>query len=501
MTGRNQKESWLCLLVGGILLYLTGVGPVAAAAGWLNLVFLLRFTRLNRPVRGFAAVTAAQVVALFFLLRGVVPVPPVQYAVVVLVTALCGALILLVDRILAPRLPSWLATLVLPAGTVALAFLAYAGNPFGTWGDLAYTQLSVLPVVQLASVAGLWGITFLLAWSAAVANHVWENGLGGSRGVLAAWGVTVAAVVGWGSLRMMTDPPAETARVAAVTFAHGEARAFGNCGREDMACFSRRTRTLHDELFRRSGAAAAAGAKMVLWSEGAAEVIVPEEAALIARGQAFARERGVTLVMALAVIPVTPGLWENKLVAVSADGRVAWQYRKAKVVPGEPIEAGDGVVPTLDTPYGRVAAIICFDADFPRLVRQAGAAGADLLLVAANDWAEIATVHSDMARMRAVESGTALLRATSNGWSVAADNQGRVIARSYHAAGGPDFMLAEVPMARRAAPYARLGDLVAALSVGILGLAVVLAWVRRRKATRVSPAAPARATDAVPAAV
>jgi apolipoprotein N-acyltransferase len=37
----------------------------------------------------------------------------------------------------------------------------------------------------------------------------------------------------------------------------------------------------------------------------------------------------------------------------------------------DPIDPGGGRVPTVDTPFGRLANVICFDADFPVLMRQA----------------------------------------------------------------------------------------------------------------------------------
>ena len=44
---------------------------------------------------------------------------------------------------------------------------------------------------------------------------------------------------------------------------------------------------------------------------------------------------------------------------------------------------GDEVVPVVPTSAGRIATAICFDADFPEFIRQAGESRADLLIVAA----------------------------------------------------------------------------------------------------------------------
>jgi predicted amidohydrolase len=38
----------------------------------------------------------------------------------------------------------------------------------------------------------------------------------------------------------------------------------------------------------------------------------------------------------------------------------------------------DGKLHALDTPYGRLSSVICYDADFPRLLAQAGDLRADI---------------------------------------------------------------------------------------------------------------------------
>ncbi len=95
-------------------------------------------------------------------------------------------------------------------------------------------------------------------------------------------------------------------------------------------------------------------------------------------------------------------------------------------VPGSGNVKGDGVLPRLDTEYGRWSAAICFDLDFPRLIRQAGRMNADLLLAPSNDWTEVREMHLRMHILRAVEQGFTLFRPTKDGISAAADPYGRI---------------------------------------------------------------------------
>src|SRR4029453_5619159 len=91
--------------------------------------------------------------------------------------------------------------------------------------------------------------------------------------------------------------------------------------------------------------------------------------------------------------------------------------------------AGPAVVPTVDSPYGRPAPVICYDADFPELVRQAGQAGVDILLLPYKDWASVRRQHAQMATLRAIENGVSLVRPSLSGLSTVVDPQGRILAQ------------------------------------------------------------------------
>ena len=118
---------------------------------------------------------------------------------------------------------------------------------------------------------------------------------------------------------------------------------------------------------------------------------------------------------------------ENHAVLLDPSGAIAWDYQKSKPTPGDGHGPGPGVVPSVDTPYGRLATIICQDDFFPGLVRQAGAAGVDILLVPSSDWESLAAWHAQQTAFRAIENGMALVRPTRQGISLASDGQGRLL--------------------------------------------------------------------------
>src|SRR5262249_40491124 len=55
----------------------------------------------------------------------------------------------------------FMASLAFPVYWVTYEYLTAIASPHSTWGNLAYTQMNCVPVIQIASITGLWGITFI----------------------------------------------------------------------------------------------------------------------------------------------------------------------------------------------------------------------------------------------------------------------------------------------------------------------------------------------------
>lgn len=172
---------------------------------------------------------------------------------------------------------------------------------------------------------------------------------------------------------------------------------------------------------------------------------------------------------------------DNTAMVFTPSGELAFEYHKAIPVPGEPIAAGDGEIKTVDTPFGRLGVIICFDADFPQLVRRARQRGVDILAIPANDWRAITPLHAQMARFRAIENGFSIVRATSNGQSLVADSTGAMLADVDAFATPGGVASARLPVQTRGTLYARTGD-VFVFACGLLLAVLTLVPLARRVA-------------------
>jgi len=187
---------------------------------------------------------------------------------------------------------------------------------------------------------------------------------------------------------------------------------------------------------------------------------------------------------------------------ISPAGTVVWTYDKTYpvVTSGEFFVTvrGSGVLPVAGTPYGRLTTAICYDLEYPGLLRQAGQKGADILLVPTDEPSSVwASADAAQATYRAIENGTSLIRPAGDGISLMTDYLGRVIASQNYSASNNGIMLGSVPTAGVSTIYSRIGDSFAYLCTIGLVLGIHLARRAKRSEKRTSPPTEVKEPQAV----
>ncbi|MGW2223343.1 nitrilase-related carbon-nitrogen hydrolase [Nonomuraea sp. NPDC001684] len=485
LAGGRRKYAWLAV---GIVLGLFGTNSEWSVplAGWLFSIGLMRFTRSSGVPAGLAAVglSAAATTVVFVAAAGGLTVPPILLGCLLL--SLVLSLPLLADRLLVRRLGPIAGTLVFPAARVTAEFLIATVSPLGTiFGPLAATQSANLPLLQTASVTGVYGISFLMAWAAPVVNLLLERRVAwpSVRGVTLTYVSVLVPVLLGGGLRLAAGPVApELVRVAGISAspaAEKRMREIDNFHTpqvlpEQKPTLRKAFAVIDDDLFARTRTEADGGARIVAWAETAAVVLGEDYPGFLRKAQDLAREKGVYLDMGVAVVLDGEPRSRDLAVLVTPEGRVASVFDKAHPVPGmESLRPGDGVVPVTGTPYGRLAHVICFDADFPATLRTR----ADVMFVPANDWKGIERMHAANAVFRAVENGYSLVRTASNGLAITVDAYGTPLARANYFGTVRQSMVVSVPTRGAWTLYGLVGDLFAGLCAaalaGLTGLAVL----------------------------
>ena len=383
------------------------------------------------------------------------------------------------DRLLSHRFGGLIATLVFPASRVGMEYLFVVTAVFGSWGALGATQHSNLWLIQIASVTGVYGVSFTVAWFASLVNWAWERGFEWQaiqRNVLVYLGVAVV-LLGAGVARLLFFAPTwHTVRVAGIS----ASRAAEAAGRDALKKVAERYwqaekvsaadpvrvgeafAHINDDLVAGTEREARAGAKIVLWPESQAMVLQRDAEALVDRVKNVATQHDVYVNMAFALYTGQDDSIRNLAILVTPQGRLVWTYDKAHPTPMEPMKPGPADVPVADSPYGRLANVICYDADFPDLMRQAAQKGADVVLVPANDWKGFEYLHAENAVFRAVEYGYTIVRHSSHGFSTTVDRQGRILSSANYFNSERQVMVAEMPLEPRTPTlYSMVGDLFA----------------------------------------
>jgi len=490
---KSNRQSFLWLIIGAALMLFSNGRWIIPFATWLSPIFFLRFMRLQKPLKGFLFVAIATAIANMIIWWKLMPAPPAVYFITTGLIMQVFSLCFLADRLVSTRLKGISSTLVFPVIWCGMEYLSSFNPAKASWTSLAYTQSDDLPLMQLTSVIGIWGISFLITWFASVANWIWAQNFdwNKSRKVVMTFACVAGGIFLFGTLRMRFSPlPRRSIRTAAIVQARNINADLKTCKWTDAKGLYEYSNEVENNLLEKTQEAANAGAKIVLWQECAGTIPNYEEKKFIERARAIAAREKIYLLMTLWSVPADfpKHLVENKMVIIDPDSQIQSVYIKNNPVPGaEPIVKGATSLPLLKTPYGKIAAAICYDGDFPGFIRDAGKNKAEIMFLPANDWKEVDPIHTHMAIIRAIENGFSLVHPAGQGLSVATDNRGRIISSMDYYSTDEQIMYADVPVQHTFTIYSLIGDVFAWLCIAgsiIFLIAVIFKkYLLRRKSS------------------
>ena len=497
----SNRQSYLLLVIGTALMLFSNGRWIIPYATWLSPIFFLRFMRLQKPLKGFLLVALAMASVNMIIWWKIIPAPPGVYFFTTGLMMQTFALCFLGDRLLATRMKGILSTLVFPVIWCSIEYLSSLNSTKASWTSLAYTQSGNLPLMQLTALTGIWGVSFLITWFASVVNWMWAQNFEWKKFKKEA--ITFASIAAatflFGTIRInLPASPTRSIRTASIIQARNITEDLKTCKWTDAKGLNEYHNEVENNLLEKTQQAAHAGAKMILWQECAGTIPKNDEKNFIERARAVAAQEKIYLFMSLWSVPddFPKHLVENKMVIIDMDGQIRSMYVKNNPVPGaEPIVQGATPMPILTTPYGKIAAAICYDGDFPNFIRTAGKNRTEIMFLPANDWKAIDPIHTNMAITRAIENGFSLVHPAGQGLSAATDNRGRVISSLDYFKTDEQVMYADVPIQHAFTLYPQIGDLFAWLCVAAL-VTVLVKSVLKKYFLRVKSSHPA--TDATP---
>lgn len=382
-----------------------------------------------------------------------------------------------------------------PAAWVAAEYTR--GHLFGgfPWVPLGNTMVTLLPVAQLASLVGVYGLSLLVA---AINAGFAATALATGRTRVAAFAGTILVITSasvWGGQRM-----AENRLTQGVPVRVGLIQ--GNILQVDK-WNPARAGMIVDQYVQLTRQAVASGAEFLLWPESATPFFFQDDPGGDAI-RSLVRELRVPLLFGSDEVERGPqDRYYNAAFMLDPAGATAAVYRKMHLVPfGEYVPfqwALFFVAPLVEavsafTPGERVTMLpvrehmvstaICYEVTYPSQARAAVRQGSELLTTITNDaWygeSSAAYQHFEMAAMRAIEQGRYLVRAANTGVSGIVDPYGRVLIRTqlFETAA----VVGEARFVQERTPYARIGDLVALVATVLTVLALgVAAWLKAER--------------------
>jgi len=314
-------------------------------------------------------------------------------------------------------------------------------GPYGvTGGGLGYSQTGFLPVLQIASIAGVYGISFLIVlFNEAVAETIVEKR---SRDLGIAVLILAIALV-FGYFKVATFKESGKAVNIAVIQANIS---------QDVKLdyrFASEIVSVHESM---SKTALSSKPDIVIWPETAVTTYLFESGSMLFKLQDLIAASNAYYLIGTPYRQLDKIY--NSVVAFSKKGQVIGRYDKERLVPfGEylplrpffyrllqenPLFSEDynsNPKPELiDLDGVKAGVVICFESTFPYLVRDKVKKGAQFILVTTNDaWffdSAALYQHIQAAQMRAVENGKYVVQAANTGISAIIDPTGRVLKKS-----------------------------------------------------------------------
>jgi len=389
------------------------------------------------------------------------------------------------------------------------------------WDLLGDSQYQLVPLIQVASVTGVYGVSFLMVWCSlsllSAGITVIRRPAPRSLWVAEIWLPTMVVALGFSfGFRQIrqSPPPGRTLKVTLVQPSIPQTLIWDS--KKNAERFGDMLRLCEQALTNRTD--------LLIWPESAIPELLRYDEATALAVLGLARRHRVWMIVGADDFEAHPkatrpgeGDFYNCSFLISPAGKLVqpWYRKRSLVIFGEyipctrwlpfvkwftPIQGGftpgsQAVQFELNDLGARASPLICFEDVFPQLGRGAVAAGTDFLVNLTNDgWFGQSAAqwqHATTALFRAVENGVPLIRCTNNGLTCWIDAQGRLRQIFRDPTGsvyGPGFSTLEIPLPaagqeHRPTFYNRHGDWFGWACSGVGGL--VLAWAiyvsRRRK--------------------
>ncbi len=372
-----------------------------------------------------------------------------------------------------------------PAAVAVAEF--FIDNPFiSVMTSLSVSQFWNIGLMQIASVTGVVGVSFIVTLFASVVNYIWEKGVRKSTIInVIGYGILVVVITGIGMFQIeritTTD---QTVRVAAgvenFNFLLENKSLLEQYSGSD---YEKMLQANIDIITERAKLAVANGASLMVFPEDAFGCFEPSAEKFIERVKAVARENKINIILPLLRIPEDKNIKKkNTLNFINSSGELLNTYLKNHLVPivEEPeTERGDGKTPVVEVDGVKYTYLIC--ADYTSNKYAYNGREADIFINPSYDWKAFQYFTSYGVQARAIECGFSVLRNPVNGNIILYDVYGRPLHMSNVMNVHTGMIYLDIPKYGRQTIYGATGNWFPWLCAGYIVLAMLSGLVFKEK--------------------
>ncbi len=499
----------LLAIASGILIALSFPNPGLSFLAWVALIPLLIAMEDSSPLTAFRIGLTSGITAYAFILYWL-NIVFVRYGHLPWSVSIPVYLLLVLWLAMFYGLSTWIARLgelvgiktaiTLPVAWVAFDFIrSFLFSGFA-WAMLGHSQFRTLPLIQIADLAGVYGITLLIV----LANIVLHRALRAVSGAGVPYPVKSLVVLlillvatlfyGFSRLNIPESTQAKPLRVALIQ---------GNISQDVKWSPAFRERTV-DTYERLTREASKGGVDLIVWPESAVPFFFQDDPIQGDRIRSLAREMNACLLFGSPAHELRNGksTFLNSAFMISPSGETLGRADKLHLVPlGEYIplgkfltfinklvvgigdfSPGERATP-LDTGNTKLGIQVCYEVIFPELARQYVQAGARVLVAITNDaWFGRSSApyqHLAISTFRAIETRTPLIRAANTGVTAIVDQNGHI--RTMTNLFVEAYRTGEVQPGSGKSLYLTIGDAPAWFCVLFTACVALYAWINRKR--------------------
>ena len=363
------------------------------------------------------------------------------------------ARIIVYSRTLILTLDAWYTVLAYPVLMTSFECLVVTLSPDGSATSMAYPQANVVPLIQIASLTGMLGITFLVSFFPSFVAICWlayEQKKSWLANLVSAAIFVFSASFFFSMHRLSNQSPKSGIKVGLIALEEKKHH-------KNYQVSIQQVKSVINDYAQAIAQLARQGTALVLLPETALWLTPENDQTVVALLKSIALRNNLQLVVGLANYSRTQA--HNTALVINPDGKVVADYRKNHLVRGFERQFTPGHQVGLFSLAGyKTGVAICKDLDFPGYIRDYGRAKITILFVPANDFRVDDWLHSRMAILRGVENGFSVVRTARQGRLTISDPFGRVLYEANSSGGDRTLLVGQVSFEHEDTQYAKTGN-------------------------------------------